>query len=354
MGFEVKVLADSIAPCGKRLITQLWRYPRPIHSEIMTHKMYSKNSASSRAIPTERLIQMILDDPWIPDYIGVNQKGMAPGEELTDEKRQQAVEAWIAARDAAVTQARVMLALGVHKGVVNRLLEPWMWITIIISATELPNLYALRLDKMAEPHFQHLTRMSKVAIDASTPKVLRAGQWHLPLVDLDEDWPAAFRLLFGDRPVEGTPQDVTETNKHVFELLKKVSVGRCARVSYLTHDGRRDLKEDVALHDRLVVARPLHASPAEHVAQAMDWPDWWKNDRDRLALEGSRLEDLLSLYQRYSSNTIDRIEHRDDLNILAQLLMEMQSGNFFGWRQYRKMLPHENITSWDDVPKIIT
>lgn len=308
MGFEARILADSIAPNGKRLVTQLWKYPRPIHAEIMTHRMWSKNSASSRAIPTAQLIRMVNDDPWIPDYIGKNQKGMAPGEELTDSERNEAVRTWLGAKENAVRTAEHLLSLGVHKGVVNRVLEPWMWITIVASATELPNLYALRLDKAAEPHFQHITRMSKAAIDASTPRKLEAGMWHMPFIYEDDyrlitDYVAKKIGQYG--LVEaGLLGEVPEhTAKIAQEALIKVSVGRCARVSYLTHDGKRDVSEDVRLHDDLIVKRPLHASPAEHVAQALDTLEW--------------------------------------------------SGNFQGWRQYRKMLPHENITSWSDVPAIV-
>jgi hypothetical protein len=307
MGFETRILTDSIAPCGKRLTTYLWKYPRPIHAEIMTNRAWSKNSASSRAIPTAKLIQMVNDDPWIPDYIGKNQKGMQPGEELTDSERSEAVTEWINAKNNAVRSAEHLLSLGVHKGVVNRLIEPWMWITIIASATEQVNMYGLRLHKDAEPHYQHLMRMSKAALDASVPRKLEAGMWHVPLI-YEEDYPLitdyVAKKIGKVRLIEAgligrVPDD---TAKLAQEVLIKVSVGRCARVSYLTHDGRRDISEDVALHDRLVAQRPLHASPAEHVAQALDTLEW--------------------------------------------------SGNFCGWRQYRKTLPHENITSWDDVPSV--
>ena len=302
MGFEARILADSIAPNGKRLVTQLWKYPRPIHSEIMTNRAWSKNSASSRAIPTATLIKMVNDDPWIPDYIGKNQKGMQPGEELTDKAREDAVAHWLNAKDNAVYCAEKLLSLGVHKGVINRVLEPWMWITIIASATEMPNMYALRLHKDAEPHYQHLTRMSKVALDASTPRQLKTGEWHLPMWS-DTGGHADDEDLLGtyvDSKSGLLKMDVRRMAQE--ELRVKIAVGRCARVSYLTHDGRRYVGEHIALHDRVVGPRPPHASPAEHVAQALDTLEW--------------------------------------------------SGNFQGWRQYRKTLPHENITSWDDVPLI--
>lgn len=284
MAIEVKILADSMAPCGKRLTTRLWKYPRSIHSEIMTHRMLSKNSASSRAIPTEKLLQMIIDDPFVPEYIGSNQRGMQAGEELREDRRQWAVDTWLRARDSAVEHARHLLSYGVHKQVVNRLVEPWMWITVIVSATENENLWGLRCHPAAEPHFQKLAYMDRDAVMASTPEKLRAGERHMPLLQEDE------RQYLGE--LWGTEDESapSETAKFV-----KISVGRCARVSYLTHDGRRALEEDVALHDRLVVQTPLHASPAEHVAQALA--------------------------------TLER------------------SGNFIGWRQYRKTLPNENIGS---------
>lgn len=295
MAFSARILADSLAPCGKRLTTLECTYPRFIHSEVLTHRMLSRNSASSRAIPTEKLIQRVIEDPVIPLYIGANQKGMQAGEELEDHVRKEAVTAWISARDQAVVHARALMKRGVHKQVVNRLIEPWMWIVVIISATEWDNFFGLRLHKDAEPHFQHLARLMKDAMDGSRPKELKAGQWHTPLARLDEEderaMGAHLATLFGDEEL----RSVEVAKAKAAEVIIKVSVGRCARVSYLTHDGRRDIKEDIALHDRLVAQEPLHASPAEHVAQALAEPT--------------------------------------------------RVGNFVGWRQYRKTLKNEHIGS---------
>lgn len=287
MAFSAKVLADSIAPCGSRLTTLEVSYPRFIHSEMLTHRMLSRNSASSRAIPVEKLIQRVVDDPVVPLYIGANQKGMQAGAELPELTRGQAVLDWIEARDFAVTQARNLVALGVHKSIPNRLLEPWMWITVIVSATEWDNFYGLRLHKDAEPHFQHIARMMRDAMDASTPMAISAGAWHLPLWFPEEDEPLAREI------VGPTLASSTYIGEAVQAMAIKVSIGRCARVSYLTHDGRRDLRDDVALYERLIVQEPLHASPAEHVAKALDTPE--------------------------------------------------RVGNFVGWRQLRKTLPNEHI-----------
>lgn len=292
MPITVKVLADSLAPCGKRLTTMEWTYPRSIHSEIMTHRMLSKNSASSRAIPTEKLIQRVLDDPFIPEYIGANQKGMQAGEELSPEKRRAAVDEWLLARNRAVDSARELMQLGVHKQVVNRIIEPWMWITIIVSATEWENVWGLRCHPMAEPHFQKLAYMARDAMAASRPKTLSAGHWHLPLI-FNEDLSLAADHLAKQKAQSSVTPTVAEAKLALEFSLVKISVGRCARVSYLTHDGKREIEKDIELHDRLVIQTPLHASPAEHVAQALATPE--------------------------------------------------RSGNFIGWRQYRKTLPNENI-----------
>jgi thymidylate synthase ThyX len=312
MGFEVKVLADSIARSGARLTTISARYPRSIHAEWLTHRMLSRNSASSRAIPTEKLIAMIEDDPFIPEHIGKNQKGMQASEQLSGAARDAAVELWLMGKDSAVKLARQMLSMGVHKQVVNRVIEPWMWITVIYSGTEWDNVWALRCHEAAEPHFQIVAYMARDAIAASTPAKLDPGEWHLPLIGMDQEDGQALNDIIAARhgvylEKEGhkvtlfmarktvPPGEHDELLRHnaAYADLAKISVGRCARVSYLTHEGKRDPNEDVALHDRLVVQRPLHASPAEHVAQAQDEPSW--------------------------------------------------SGNFFGFTQYRKTLEHERV-----------
>ncbi len=332
MAFECKIVADSLAPCGARLTTFVVTYPRAIHSEIMTHRMLTKSSASSRAIPTEKLIQRVMEDPWIPDYIGKNQKGMQAGDELQGQDREIAEYLWREARNNAVRTAETLNKRGVHKQVINRLLEPWMWITVIISGTEWENFFGLRCHEAAEPHFQHLARMMKAEKEASKPKELSAGEWHLPFV-FDEDYEAA---------ILRNPQ----FPMLAMEYLVKVSVGRCARVSYLNHEGKRDLQADAELHDRLMVQRPLHAAPAEHVAMALDWPDWAMASmkeagirvtprvlQDRLLkMNGSRFN-LTGLFST-------EIAALKDANFALQ---SVRSGNYLGFKQYRKTFEDENI-----------
>jgi hypothetical protein len=260
--FEAKVILDSIAPHGKRLTTMTWRYPRFIHSEIMTHRMLSKNSASSRALPVSKLIKQVLESPVVPIRFGSEQRGMQTGGEVDDVASCE--DAWLAARLGAVDTAHKLIDLGVHKSIVNRLLEPWMWITIVISGTEWDNLWKLRIHGDAEIHFQRIAGMAKEAMDQSVPihrcidgnDILNA--WHMPFID-DSDFDSALQYV-----------DSFKGTDTILDVLKKSSVARCARVSYLTHEGTRSVEKDLELFERLVQGSGFgHWSPHEHVAQVM-------------------------------------------------------------------------------------
>lgn len=248
MPFACRVECDSVSPDGVRLTTFVVSYPRCIHSEMLTHRMLSRNSASSRAIPVEKMIRRVEEDPFVPLYFGRNQKGMQDGGALDGVEAGVALAEWLAARDDAVRHAKNLASGGVHKQLANRVVEPWMWITVVVTASEWANFFALRCHKDAEPHFQHVAGMMREAMGNSSPQPLAYGQWHLPFV-------SAMELA-----------EVCAGGDQVRERYKLVSVGRCARVSYETHDGRRDPEEDVRLAERLMAARPMHASPLEHVA----------------------------------------------------------------------------------------
>ncbi|MFN4091653.1 MAG: FAD-dependent thymidylate synthase [Brevundimonas sp.] len=258
MTTSAQVIADSINVEGRRLTTLKLRYPRFIHAEFMTHRVFSRNASSSRAIPVARLIQDVIDDPAIPCYWGANQAGMQAGEEINEpvslvgfkevsrpsgsyiepsEVYVSREAAWLEARDYSVEIARAFAAAGYHKQVVNRLLEPFAHINVVVTATEWSNFFDLRLHPDAEPNIQLLARAMKLAMDASRPKLLTHNEWHLPFVE-----------------EQGRLAD-----------LKMVSVARCARVSYETHDGEPTVFEkDLALGQRL--ASSGHWSPFEHQA----------------------------------------------------------------------------------------
>jgi hypothetical protein len=195
MAIKAEILADSISPAGVRLTTLLCEYPRFIHSELMTHRVFSRNAASSRAIPPEKQIQRIIDDPFVPVF-GSRVAGMGEGE-LDDLSQDAARRTWLLARDSAVDYAKVLNKLGTDKSRINRLLEPFSWITVIITATEWSNFFALRDHPAAQGEFQQLARAMREAMDVHTPRELRHGQWHLPLVKIGgrtTDWEVAKKL----------------------------------------------------------------------------------------------------------------------------------------------------------------
>ncbi|HMI94653.1 MAG TPA: FAD-dependent thymidylate synthase, partial [Polyangiales bacterium] len=153
-------------------------FPRIVLAEVNTHRALSRNSASSRAIPVERMLRRVEDDPFIPIHWGKNQKGMQADEFLDATDQIAAEEEWLRARDAAVESVRELLALGLHKQIANRLLEPWLWHTAIISATDWSNFFALRCHKDAQPEIQQAALMMRAARNASTPVRKYLGEWH--------------------------------------------------------------------------------------------------------------------------------------------------------------------------------
>jgi thymidylate synthase ThyX len=251
--FNAKVLADSTNTCDNRLTTMELTYPRFIHSEVMTHRMFSRNAASSRAIPVEKMIEQVETNPFIPLHWGKAQKGMQAYEVLSPEDSIAARDEWLFAGCDAVWRVRQLLGLGLHKQIANRLLEPWMWATSIVTGNHgaWMNFFTLRCHHEAEPHIQKIAGMAREVRSQSIPQKLSAGQWHLPLIGFIDDDGVDERLTWPDA------------------IQVKVSVGRCARVSYLTHDGIRDVQADIDLHDRLLASK--HFSPFEHVACAADW-----------------------------------------------------------------------------------
>lgn len=259
MTISAKVILDSLAPCGARLTTMEITYPRIILAEFNTHRALSRNSASSRAIPTKKMREMVVSHYFSPIYWGKNQAGMQAAEEIAAEERKKALLVWQEALEDAARHHQRLEELGVHKQIANRLLEPWMWVTSIVSATSWNNLFWLRCHKDAQPEFQALARAMRKAYKASSPEPREGGDWHLPYIDPE----TAAEVMAHDRyRVRGGGWT---------QALCKVSAARCARVSYLTHDGKRDPWEDLNLFDRLMPTDggPVHASPLEHVAQAL-------------------------------------------------------------------------------------
>lgn len=239
-----KILLHSANPDGAELITCVSTYPRFIHSEFMTHRAFSRNAASSRAVPLEKMILDVQErGDSVVEFWGANQSGMQASAELLAEDRLEAIDHWAHSRRRMVNEVLCLKDLNVHKQIANRLLEPFAHITVIhtSSGTGLMNFFKLRAHPAAQPEFQVLAyRMLKAYVE-SVARPLDWGEWHIPM---DEQTP---EFSLPDR--------------------RKIATGRIARVSYLTHDGVRDPQKDIELHDRLAEAG--HWSPFEHCAEAI-------------------------------------------------------------------------------------
>lgn len=239
------VVAGSSCFTGHKITTLVLVYPRFIHSELMTHRVFSRNAMSSRAVPVAKMIEQVRNNPAMPIHWGLNQPGMQAEKQLADATGAQT--AWRIAAQRAADDAEGLAALGLHKQVVNRLLEPFQWMRTIVTATDWNNFFELRLHPDAQPEFQALARaMCDAMVEAQyTYRRPNEGEssWHLPFVTDSE------RDLYTEK------------------LLPKLSAARCARVSYLNHDNTEpSIEKDIALFDRLVGSTPLHASPIEHQA----------------------------------------------------------------------------------------
>lgn len=274
---------DAIAVRLDQLAGTLTEQSTP---SLMADPNLSRNAASSRAIPVSKMIADIRADPAIPLYWGANQKGMQASEECDnpvvlnhvlsgelqavydyygeqDPLKVTRIEAWLEGMERAISLAEAFAEAGYHKQIVNRLLEPFMHITVLVSATEWDNFLELRDHKDAEPHIQLLAREVRKCLERTDDiKTLRPGEWHLPFITGDDYEHLARAIEAGfDTGKDGV----------VLHMIKK-SVACCASTSYKTVDGfDMTLERAVELHDKLVAARPIHASPAEHVAQADKW-----------------------------------------------------------------------------------
>lgn len=375
---SAEVIADSITEQGHRLTTMKLVFPRYILAELNTHRMFSRNSASSRAIPFEKMVKAVQDDPFVPIAWQRDHKGMQGTEYITDETQLRLnTDAWLNARDNAVSSAsylnHAVHAKGdVSKQLCNRLLEPFMWHTVLVSATEWENFFALRCpdyyiagdkassagdpkvlsyrskkdciedigmpDRGEDPMFWlevnrgqaeiHMMALAEAMWDArneSEPKKLGAGEWHIPFGDqIDQDVLDSYAQNH-----RGIPEDFHHYSSgmrvmkkdRVAGLRVKIATARCARISYTTvgNESEHTYEQDIKLHDRLLASG--HMSPFEHCARAMTEAErWYWTRQSGLGLMGV-----------------------DEKNFIHE--NQGWCGNFRGFVQYRKMIPGENRTS---------
>lgn len=324
---KAKIVADSKNQQGNRITTMLVTFPRFILAELNTHRMLSKNSASSRAIPFKKMVESVQNNPFIPIAWQKEHKGMQGTEYWTIDDKvridigneneyrediQPITEEfrirWLEARDNAVNVARGLTNLGLTKQLANRLLEPFMWHTVLITSTEWENFFSLRcpqykshkgqtyrswkdlikdstflvaeelklytqIEKLennkgqAEIHMMALAEAMWDAMNESTPKELKAGEWHIPFEDKIDliDW---LDTVNNDGHLDN---DLDEQDR-LFAIDKvKISTAMAARTSYTVVGDEKEFsyEKQIELHDRMVNQVPFHASPFEHAARCM-------------------------------------------------------------------------------------
>ena len=333
--YDAWVVADSISPDGDRLVSIEVTMARLVLAEFNTHRVFSRNSASSRAIPVSKQIERILNAPYFPYEWPELTPGMAAKKFLNEEQSEAANDIWNQALgDAALHAIELVGGLGyldedlqqvfeqkypeqferaqalegvkVHKQIANRLLESFMHHTVIVTSTEWDNFFGQRIDSNAQPEIRRAAELMLKAMEASEPDKLKAGQWHLPYVD----------------------QELREHVGDDFETMKKVATARAARLSYLNQQQHLERKtrglsleqvieKDVALHDNGLVANG-HMSPLEHVATPFNEEQYAFRQKMQTQVESVPLEVSLGLSDQLMFN-----------------------GNFRGWSQYRKSQPDE-------------
>lgn len=343
LAFLAEIKADSISPDGCRLTTFEATYPRIVHSEMMTHRVFSRNSASTRAIPIATQLHNLLTNPFIPEKFGVNQPGMQAYNHLAGLKHDTAVQMWLRGRDRAVTTVLELLLgpelsesvlryksnseyvagdillenfdkikallpkssdtidlaetdiLNVHKQLAGRGLEAYMWHTIVLTGTEFENFYALRDHPEAQGEIATIARLLNKAHQESEPKLLDYGQWHLPYVD--------------------------EGEFESFDDGIRSSGARAAAASY----GRQHIKNPDKEFERYDSLRTGgHMSPLEHQGTPFERGEW-------SYIHASR---TFALQHAERGIISELVAHE-------KIASSQFSGNFKGWRQHRKFVPSE-------------
>ncbi|AUZ94810.1 hypothetical protein [Agrobacterium phage Atu_ph04] len=304
---SAKIICASMGEHAPPIYTAELVYPLPIHAEFMTHRAFSKNSASLRAIPTKSVIKQLQDNPFVPIHMGKNQSGMQADEtndqlvkvlrkdflgrlfRLKEEVTVQ--EAWLRARDAAIEIAEAISDANYHKQVVNRILAPFLHNRVLSTGVSFDNFMGLRDHKDAEPHIRELAARLKEAIEYAPVDYLHANQYHLPYITQHEK----------------------ETLSIEHQI--KISVARNARVSYNLTDGSKStVQKDLELFERLAGSVPVHASPTEHIAM----PDFIKSFNSKTG----------------KITWMNPERHR----------------NLTGWQQYRSFIPNDTFQdTWKNI-----
>lgn len=317
MNISAKVIAHSNSAIdGKHIVTFELVYPRFIHSELMTHRVFSRNAASSRAIPIQKVLEMVRYNPAMPVHWGKNQPGMQAKEELSEWDKMGAQQQWLLAKDAAAHYAGNLDSIGVHKQIVNRVLEPFQWMKTVVTSTEWANWFWLRNHEDAQPEIKRLAEVMLEALKESRPVTLEPGDWHVPYFG-GGFWLKDFGITFED--------------------ALAISASCCAQVSYRTLDDSLDKAK--MIYSRLVESEPVHASPFEHQATPMERSRYELMDEP--GLEDMKIEVNLLDDPKTWQRGITHVD-RDQ---------QFWSGNLRGWVQHRQLIKNNTRSDNNDLSK---
>lgn len=300
---KATILKDSIHN-GNRITTFELEYPRFIHAEIMTHRLFSRNAASSRAIPVKTTAKQIKESPEQPVIWGKNISGMQSSGELTGIKLHLAKFAWNTAAYIAATSSEILSKLGVHKQWANRVSEYAQTYKVVITATEWDNFFHLRRHKDAQPEIKELADKMYESLNASIPFELKKDEWHLPYISTA-------------RNDNGSIIYFTEEGALTLEEAKQISASSCAQVSYRRLD--TSLEKAKKIFDMLIKAEVIHASPFEHLATPVIKPY-------------NRMMEM--------SDWQEGVTHVDKNS-------DFWSGNLKNWVQYRHLIPNNTCTDYN-------
>lgn len=313
---SAKVIADSIAKNGKRITTFELEYNRFIHSEMMTHGALVKNSSSSRAIPIDKMIEQIENNPSTPVYWGKTQSGMQAKEELTDEALDKVKQKFNNAKRISIGYAKDLCKLGLHKQIANRVTEPFQMIKVVCTATDFDNFFNLRIHPDAQPEILMLAYLMYKAMQQSTPILLNQGEWHLPYVERERNNGTLEYFIYEEIEIGYFGK------KYIpLEQAVKISSSCTAQTSYRKNDASVEKADKI--HDMLIKADVLHASPFAHLATPIEF-DLTNHVLTNLPFEPETWE--------------QGITHVTKDGVLC-------SGNLQGWIQYRHLIP--NNTCWN-------
>lgn len=301
---KATIIADSVsAHSGQRITTFELEYHRYIHAELMTHRQFSRNSASSRAIPIDKMIEQVENNTAYPIHWGRNQSGMQAKQEVPN--KIDAASAWQMAALSAVDSARDLQSLGLHKQIVNRVLEPFQMMKVLVTATSFDNFFNLRCHPDAQHEIRHLAELMLKAMQESTPETLHAGEWHTPYVHHERGDNGILDYFVYATDTSGTETDGYQYKQCLsLEDALKVSCSCAAQVSYRTND--TSIEKAISIYDKLVNSTPVHASAFEHCATPID-----------------------------IETTSEGITHFDMNDV-------PHSGNFANWVQYRQLIKNHD------------